>query len=71
MERSTIETFAMVSVAAAGAAWGIFWIPLRALYDAGVVGVWAVVIFYVLPTLLLAPIIVLRRPQILDGGWPL
>jgi drug/metabolite transporter (DMT)-like permease len=61
----------MVSVAAAGAAWGIFWIPLRALDDAGVVGAWAVVFFYVLPTLLLAPIIVLRRRQIVDGGWPL
>ncbi|QDG77344.1 DMT family transporter [Labrenzia sp. PHM005] len=71
MERSTIETFAMVSVAAAGVAWGIFWIPLRALDDAGVVGAWAVVVFYVLPTLLLLPIIFLRRRQILDGGWPL
>ncbi|WP_428524371.1 DMT family transporter [Roseibium sp.] len=71
MERSTIETFAMVSVAAAGVAWGIFWIPLRALDDAGFVGAWAVVVFYVLPALLLLPIIFLRRRQILDGGWPL
>ena len=71
MERSTIETIAMVSVAAAGVAWGIFWIPLRALDHSGIVGAWAVVCFYVLPTLLLAPIIVLRRRQIADGGWPL
>ena len=61
----------MVSVAAAGVAWGIFWIPLRALDDSGIVGAWAVVCFYVLPTILLAPIIVLRRHQILGGGWPL
>ena len=69
MERSTVETLAMVSVAAAGAAWGIFWIPLRALDEAGIVGAWAVVSFYVLPTLLLAPIIFLRQRQIVDGGW--
>lgn len=71
MERSTIETFAMMSVASAGAAWGIFWIPLRALDDAGVAGTWAVVFFYVLPAFLLLPVIFLRRRHILDGGWPL
>lgn len=71
MKQSTTETFAMVSVAAAGVAWGIFWIPLRALDDAGVVGAWAVVFFYVLPALLLLPIIFLRHRQIVVGGWPL
>ena len=71
MGRPTVESLAMVSVAAAGAAWGIFWIPLRALDEAGIVGAWAVVFFYVLPTLLLAPIIFLRQRQIVDGGWPL
>ena len=71
MERSTVETLAMASVAAAGAAGGVFWIPLRALDEAGIVGAWAVVFFYVLPTLLLAPIIFLRQRQIVDGGWPL
>lgn len=71
MERSTIEAFAMVAVAVAGVAWGIFWIPLRALDASGIVGVWAVIFFYLLPTILLAPIIVLRRRQIVNGGWPL
>ena len=61
----SIETFAMVAVAAAGLAWGVFWIPLRALDEAGIAGVWAVVLFYVLPTALLAPVIILRRPQLL------
>lgn len=71
MQRSTIETFAMLSGAAAGVAWGLFWIPLRALDEAGIFGAWAVVVFYVLPTLLLAPLIVLRRQRMIDGGWPL
>ena len=69
--KSSVETFAMVAVAAAGLAWGIFWIPLRALDEAGIAGVWAVVLFYVLPTVLLAPIVFLRRRQIMDGGWSL
>lgn len=71
MTRSSIETLAMIAVAAAGVAWGIFWIPLRALDEAGIAGVCAVVLFYVLPTLLLAPIIILRRRQIVKGGWSL
>ncbi len=71
MTGSTIERLAMVSVAAAGLAWGIFWIPLRALDEAGIAGVWAVVLFYVLPTLLFSPIFFLRRRQIIDGGWSL
>ena len=71
MTKLTVENLAMVAVAAAGLAWGVFWIPLRALDEAGVSGVWAVVFFYVLPTLLLAPIIHLRRRQIVAGGWSL
>lgn len=71
MNRPTIETLAMASAAAAGVAWGIFWIPLRALDEAGIGGAWAVVFFYVLPTLLLAPILVLRRRCIANGGWRL
>lgn len=71
MTSSTTETIAMVAVAAGGLAWGIFWIPLRALDAAGIVGVWAVVLFYVLPTLLLAPVIFLRRRQVVSGGWSL
>ena len=71
MGKTSVEAIAMMTVAAAGLAWGIFWIPLRALDEAGIFGVWAVVLFYLLPTLLLAPLIVMRRRQILAGGWSL
>ncbi len=61
----------MLAVALSGAAWGIFWIPLRALDGAGISGIWAVFLFYVLPTFLLIPILFLRRRQIHKGGWSL
>ena len=71
VSRTSVESLAMIAVAAAGLAWGIFWIPLRALDEAGITGVWAVVLFYLLPAVLLAPVIFLRRRQIIKGGLPL
>ena len=50
------ENSAMLAVALSGPAWGIFWIPLRALGEAGIAGAWAVGLFYALPALLLAPV---------------
>ncbi|WP_218151383.1 DMT family transporter [Celeribacter neptunius] len=61
----------MVAVALSGLAWGLFWLPLRALDDAGISGVWAVALFYILPMILLLPVIFWRRRQIARGGWPL
>ncbi|WP_413205903.1 DMT family transporter [Rhodospirillum sp. A1_3_36] len=71
MNLSRTENLAMLVAALSGVAWGLFWIPLRALDDAGITGVWAVVLFYVLPTLLLLPLIVVRRRRFIAGGWPL
>jgi len=59
----------MAAVALSGAAWGIYWIPLRALDEAGVEGVWAIVLFYILPTVLLLPVFLMRRRAFLQGGW--
>ncbi len=61
----------MLVVATSGLAWGIFWIPLRALDGAGIAGVWAIVLFYLLPALVLAPLFWFRRRQMQDGGWSL
>ncbi|MEM6824297.1 MAG: DMT family transporter [Pseudomonadota bacterium] len=71
MTSSRLEHLAMAAVAMSGLAWGLFWIPLRALDQAGVSGLWAVVLFYTLPTVLLTPLYVWRRDQIAHGGWPL
>lgn len=69
MNGARIETLAMLAVAASGAAWGLYWIPLRALDAAGITGVWAIVLFYVLPALLLLPVFIMRRQALLEGGW--
>ncbi|MGV2975216.1 DMT family transporter [Roseibium alexandrii] len=71
MTKFNTEHLAMVAVAISGLAWGLFWIPLRALDDHGISGVWAIVLFYLLPTLLLMPVILLRTRHLLQGGWSL
>lgn len=71
MTRFSTENVAMLAVALSGAVWGTFWIPLRALDGSGITGVWAVLLFYILPTFCLAPIAFLRRAQIAKGGWSL
>ena len=71
MTKFSTEHLAMLAVAMSGLVWGTFWIPLRALDESGIMGVWAIVLFYLLPTILLVPIIVLRRRQLMQGGWSL
>lgn len=61
------QNWAMLAVAVSGAAWGLFWIPLRALEAAGIEGVWAVALFYIVPLLVLSPLYFLRRRQILGA----
>lgn len=58
----------MTAMMVAGLVWGVFWIPLRALDEAGISGVWAVVVFYALPSMLLMPLIILRRHRLIRGG---
>lgn len=65
------EHLAMLAVAYSGLAWGVFWIPLRALDEAGIAGVWAIVMFYLLPTAILSPVFILRRHSLARGGWSL
>ena len=65
------ETIAMIAIAISGVLWGVFWIPLRALEQVGISGVWAVVVFQVLPTALLLPLILYRARAILNGGMSL
>ena len=71
MKSVQTEYVAMAVVAIAGLAWGLFWIPLRALDAGGIEGVWAVVLFYALPAAFLFPVLIWRSPQIMRGGWPL
>ena len=71
MAKFGTEHLAMLAVAMSGLVWGIFWIPLRALNDSGITGIWAIVLFYFLPTILLVPFILRRRQKMIRGGWSL
>lgn len=68
-ETTSREEFgAKLACAYAGAAWGLFWIPLRALEEANVSGAWPSVLFFLLPAMILAPLAIFRWRQIIAGG---
>lgn len=54
-------THAKLACAYGGAAWGVFWMPLRALDEAGLSGAWATVFFYIVPLGLMLPMLLFRR----------
>lgn len=62
------ETLAKFACAYSGLVWGLFWIPIRALADAGIEGPWAILFFYVVPFVLCLPLLFLRWRPILQGG---
>ncbi len=53
----------------AGIIFGIFWIPLRALDEAGFHGPWAAMVYSALPALLVSPIYWLRRDELRMANW--
>ena len=63
------ENIAKIACTAAGAIWGLFWIPVRALHEAGIQGLWATAVFYLVPFVLMLPIGLLRWRQIISAGW--
>ncbi len=63
------DTLAKIAVAYSGFVWGLFWIPVRALDAAGVNGLWGLLVFYLVPGLLILPVLAVRWRQTLRGGW--
>jgi drug/metabolite transporter (DMT)-like permease len=64
------ETLAKLACAFSGLVWGVFWIPIRKLAEAGVTGVWATLMFYAVPFVLVLPLLFWRwRPTISGGLW--
>ena len=63
------ENIAKIACTLAGAVWGLYWIPVRALHDAGIQGLWATAVFYCVPFLLMFPIGLWRWRQIISAGW--
>ena len=39
-----------------GGVWGLFWIPLRALEEAGINGLWVTFVYFLVPTIFLIPV---------------
>ena len=71
MAQSKQETLAMVAIACSGLMWGLFWIPLRAIDNAGIQGAWATLLFYLVPMCILLPVCIWRWSSILNGGLAL
>ncbi len=57
-----------VGVVLSGGLWGLFWIPLRAIDDAGVEGGWGSLAFFALCVAGLLPIALLRWRKLRRGG---
>lgn len=66
--KGSIETKAGLACLYAGAVWGLFWIPLRALEDAGLHGLWITVVYFLVPTIGLLPVTLWRWRHVRAGG---
>jgi drug/metabolite transporter (DMT)-like permease len=62
------ETLGKLACAFAGALWGLFWIPLRALERNGVDGLWTVFLFFFIPFLLSLPLLAWERANLREFG---
>ena len=65
---TSLEFKAKLACLYAGAVWGLFWIPLRALEEAGINGLWSTVIYFLIPTICLIPVVILRWQHVKEGG---
>ena len=68
---TSIELKAKLACLYAGAVWGLFWIPLRALEKAGIDALWITVVYFFIPTFCLVPVIILRLSHVKNGGLSL
>jgi drug/metabolite transporter (DMT)-like permease len=71
LKRLSQETRAKLACAYSGLVWGLFWIPLRQLEKHGVPGLWANLVFYLSPLVLVIPLMAFRRRHTLQGGFDL
>ncbi|MDX1529082.1 MAG: DMT family transporter, partial [Gammaproteobacteria bacterium] len=60
-----------LAVVISGVLWGLFWMPFRALGEAGFSGGWASLAFYLGTTLILVPFAIARWPKLRAAGWGL
>lgn len=65
---ASIEARAKLACLYAGAVWGLFWIPLRALEEAGLHGLWITVVYFLVPAICLVPATFWRWRHVKKGG---
>jgi drug/metabolite transporter (DMT)-like permease len=70
-DHSRVALPATAFVALSGVLWGLFWMPFRALGEAGVSGGWASLAFYLCSTLVLLPGALARRRRLSSAGMGL
>lgn len=68
---ASIESKAKLACLYAGAVWGLFWIPLRALEEAGLHGLWITVVYFLVPAVCLVPLTLWRWHHVRQGGFQL
>ncbi len=67
----TRDTHARLACLYAGAVWGIYWIPLRHMADAGIHQIWITPLYFLVPSLIVLPLLVRRWAGIWRGGMTL
>ena len=67
----SLKARASLACAYSGVAWGLFWIPLRGMDDAGITDAWATVLFYGVPLVLFSPWIFRNWRRVARCGWSL
>jgi drug/metabolite transporter (DMT)-like permease len=71
MEVSRTDLMPSLAVVVSGTLWGLFWMPFRALGEAGFEGGWASLTFYLGSTAGLLPAALLRWERLRSAGWSL
>ena len=64
------ERMAPLVLFAGASVWGLYWLPLRALTDMGIVGAWGVVYFNACPLIVLVPVLIWGRKGMLARPGP-
>jgi drug/metabolite transporter (DMT)-like permease len=60
-----------LAVAASSLFWGTTWIPLRKIAGAGLPPSWSAALIYVVPAVIVLPLVAWHFRAIVAGGWPL
>ena len=64
------ERVASIALFAGASVWGLYWVPLRTMTSMGIDGAWGVVYFNACPLIVLVPVMIWGRSQMLARPGP-